>query len=35
MPVTEATVVMARLDKGFQVLGADVDVAGVHRSVVA
>lgn len=31
----EATVVMARLDKGFQVLGADVDVAGVHRSVVA
>ncbi len=31
----EATVVMARLGKGFQVLGAEVDVAGVHRSVVA
>jgi hypothetical protein len=28
-------VVMARLGKGFQVLGAEVDVAGVHRSVVA
>lgn len=31
----EATVVMASLDRGFQVLGANVDVAGVHRSVVA
>lgn len=29
----EATVVLARLDRGYQVLGADLDVAGVHRSV--
>lgn len=31
----EAMVVMARLDKGYQVLGADLDVAGVHKSVAA
>jgi hypothetical protein len=31
----EATVVLARLAKGFQVLGADLDVAGAHRSVTA
>ena len=29
----EATVVLARIDKGFQVLGADLDVAGARRSV--
>ena len=29
----EAMVVLARLDRGYQVLGADLDVAGVHRSV--
>jgi hypothetical protein len=26
-------VVLARIDRGYQVLGADLDVAGVHRSV--
>lgn len=31
----EATVVLARLDKGYQVLGADIDVAGVRRTVTA
>ncbi len=31
----EAAVVMARLDRGFQVLGADLDIAGVRRSVSA
>lgn len=31
----EATVVLARLDRGYQVLGADIDVAGVRRSVAA
>jgi len=31
----EAMVVLARLDRGYQVLGADVDVAGVRRSVTA
>ena len=29
----EATVVLARIAKGFQVLGADLDVAGAKRSV--
>jgi len=29
----EATVVLARIAKGFQVLGADIDVAGAKRSV--
>lgn len=29
----EATVVLARIAKGFQVLGADLDVAGARRSV--
>lgn len=29
----EATVVLARLGRGFQVLGADLDVAGARRSV--
>lgn len=31
----EATVVLARLDRGYQVLGADLDVAGVRRSIAA
>ena len=31
----EAMVVLARLDRGYQVLGADLDVAGVRRSVTA
>ncbi|MBM3664320.1 MAG: hypothetical protein FJW92_00775 [Actinobacteria bacterium] len=31
----EAMVVLARLDKGYQVLGADLDVAGVRKSVAA
>lgn len=31
----EAMVVLARLDRGYQVLGADLDVAGVHKSVTA
>lgn len=31
----EATVVLARLDRGYQALGADLDVAGVHKSVAA
>lgn len=29
----EATVVLARLNRGFQVLGADIDIAGARRSV--
>ncbi len=29
----EATVVLARINRGFQVLGADLTVAGAHRSV--
>ena len=31
----EAMVVLARLDTGYQVLGADLDVAGVRKSVAA
>lgn len=31
----EAMVVLARLEKGFQVLGADLDIAGVRKSVAA
>lgn len=31
----EAMVVLARLDRGYQVLGADLDVAGVRKSVTA
>lgn len=31
----EAMVVLARLDRGYQVLGADLDVAGVRKSVAA
>ena len=31
----EATVVLARLDRGYQVLGADLDIAGVRKSVSA
>jgi len=29
----EATVVLARVDRGFKVLGADLNVAGAHRSI--
>ncbi|MGA0068186.1 MAG: hypothetical protein ACO3PB_01815 [Miltoncostaeaceae bacterium] len=31
----EAMVVLARLERGYQVLGADLDVAGVRKSVTA
>lgn len=31
----EAMVVLARLERGYQVLGADLDVAGVRKSVAA
>ena len=31
----EAMVVLARIDRGYQVLGADLDVAGVRKSVTA
>jgi preprotein translocase subunit SecG len=31
----EAMVVLARLDRGYQVLGADLDIAGVKKSVAA
>jgi hypothetical protein len=31
----EATVVLARLGRGYQALGADIDVAGVRKSVAA
>ncbi len=31
----EAMVVLARLGRGYQVLGADLDIAGVRRSVAA
>ncbi len=31
----EAMVVLARLEKGYQVLGADLDIAGVRKSVAA
>lgn len=31
----EAMVVLARLERGYQVLGADLDIAGVRKSVAA